>query len=163
MLYSLILHPTILRVATVLCLSCSVFTLGCSSKGPQVKVLGVTQPKEPMAQQRILVFVEVINPTRHDLRLSRLEYNFHADSWLDSEGKVGLAREIAPGASAVVEIPVPVRARDGALPAGVPFTLEGTLFAQDDRFERSWVVHAKGNLRNTGATGSLTVRVASTH
>ena len=138
-------------------------SLGCASQGPEVKVLGVSQPRQPVAEQRILVFVEVVNPGNHDLQLSRLEYRFKASSWFKSEGRVALTRQVAPGASAIVEIPVPVDASgaDAGL-GGVPFSLEGRLFAQDERLERSWSVKAKGALRNAGnKRRSVQVRIAA--
>ncbi len=135
---------------------------GCAGQAPEVKVLGVTQPKQPVAEQRILVFVEVVNPGYHDLELSRLEYRFRASSWFKSEGHVALARQVAPGASAIVEIPVPVKGAPDEVAGGVPFSLEGKLFARDDRLERSWTVKAKGALRNAqGPKRSVQIRVAA--
>jgi len=135
---------------------------GCAGQAPEVKVLGITQPKEPVAEQRILVFVEVVNPGYHDLELSRLEYRFRASSWFKSEGRVALARQVAPGASAIVEIPVPVQGAPAGAVAGVPFSLEGRLFARDDRLERSWAVKAKGDLRKAaGPRRTVQVRIAA--
>lgn len=136
---------------------------GCANQGPQVKVLGVTQPRQPVAEQRVVVFVEVVNPGQRELQLSRLEYQFQASKWLSSQGRVALARNIAPGASAIVEIPVPVeKVAEGTGKDGLGFTLQGRLFAQDDQLERSWSVKAKGALRRAGnAAPTVDVQVAA--
>ena len=125
---------------------CLVLTsMGCASSGPQVKVLGVSEARQPAHQQSILVFVEVVNQSDREIRLSRLDYDFRASQWFSSDGQVALSRFVAPGASAVVEIGVPIETREQRS-EDVNFTLAGRLYAQDDRLERSWSVKAKGAL-----------------
>lgn len=123
-------------------------TAGCAAKAPQLKVLGVGQAdsREAGARERMLVvYVEVVNRTTRDLELSKLEYTVAADAWFSSEGSVRLSRAIGPNATAVVEIPVPFKARAEA-PAGVAYSLRGKLFAQDSQIERSWNIRSDGTL-----------------
>jgi hypothetical protein len=134
----------------------SFVTSACASASPRVTVLGVEPSRASLAAPRssLLVFVEVVNPTGRDLRLSRLEYRVRADSWFESEGQVRLAREIAAGQSAVVEIPVPLRGAGTAHDGAIPYSLEGKLFALDDNIERSWRVAARGAIGRAGERGS---------
>jgi hypothetical protein len=133
-------------------LSVAAFVLvaGCATASPRVQVLGVEQVRSS-PQQTLVVFVEVVNPSGRDLRLSRMEYRVHADSWFDSSGQVVLSREVGAGSSAVVEIPVPVDRPQSTSPDGeVEYTLEGKLFAREDAIERSWKVAVRGALGRTG-------------
>jgi hypothetical protein len=137
----------------------------CTGPNPHVKVIGVGQARAPSVAERsqvLLVFVEVVNPTRRDLRISRLEYTLSADSWFETSGKVSLARDVGAGSSAVVEIAVPLeRVRD--MPRGAAYNLEGKLFAREERYERSWKVAVKGALADQGtgtAMGRARVRIA---
>ncbi|MBT8496530.1 MAG: hypothetical protein KJO07_26010 [Deltaproteobacteria bacterium] len=137
--------------------------VGCASQAPKVKVLGVTQPVKPVAEQGIVVFVEVVNPGNHDLQLQRLEYKFKAQKWFESKGNIRLSREVAAGGSAIVELSVPVDSDDlqGAKQGG-KFTLEGKLFATDANLERSWKVKARGALRQKSSDrGAYRVQVAA--
>ncbi len=100
----------------------------------------------------VLVFMEVVNPTGRDLELSRLEYRLSADTWFESNGSVGLARNVAARSSTVVEISVPAYELQGRGTAGVPYRLQGRLFAHADRVERSWKVDAAGRLETHAAS-----------
>lgn len=107
------------------------------------------------------VFVEVHNPTSRNLNLQRMEYRLVADDWFDTKGKVKVQRTIAAGASAVVEILVPM----GDTPRsegmrGVPYTLDARLFAVGDQTERSWRLSAKGALAASVRAGVRPVQVA---
>ncbi|HWM84670.1 MAG TPA: hypothetical protein VNO33_02505 [Kofleriaceae bacterium] len=137
----------------------SLLVTACASSGPRVTVLGVEQT-HATPRRELLVFVEVVNPTSRDLRLSRLEYRVRADSWFESAGQVALARDIGAGQSAVVEIPVPVRHAGSAHDGSIPYTLEGKLFAHEDHIERSWNVKARGAIGRAGEPGSA-VRVTA--
>ncbi|HYU15948.1 MAG TPA: hypothetical protein VEL05_07755 [Candidatus Acidoferrum sp.] len=119
-------------------------------------VLGVEQARATQAAPRrsLVVFVEVVNPTQRDLRLSRLEYRVHADSWFETQGQVRLAREIGAGQSAVVEIPVPVQHASSAHDGAIPYSLEGKLFALEDNIERSWRVAVRGAIGRAGERSS---------
>jgi hypothetical protein len=140
-------HPSSRAAFALLALVISLAaTAGCSTTGPSVKVLGVQHARQAPAQQ-ITVFVEVVNPTSRELTLSRLEYRVHASSWFESEGAVALSRQIGAESSAIVEIQVPVkRAANARDEDPIPYTLEGKLFAREDRMERSWKVAVTGAL-----------------
>ena len=127
--------------------------LACSTASPRVTVLGVEQARAT-PRRALLVFVEVVNPTKRDLRLSRLEYRVRAESWFESQGQVQLAREVGAGQSAVVEIPVPVQHSATAHDGSIPYSLEGKLFALEDHIERSWKVVARGAIGRSGDAGS---------
>lgn len=76
--------------------------LGCSpTQSPQLRVLGVQS-----AAPHDVVFMQVTNPAREPMRLTRLQYTFAAAGAKVSEGDVELAREIPAGSAVVVEIPV---------------------------------------------------------
>lgn len=120
----------------------SILLAGCAASSPRVTVLGVEQA-QTAPRRSLLVFVEVVNPTGRDLRLSRLEYKVRADSWFETSGQVRVERDVGAGSSAVVEIPVPVQ-QAGAHEGTIPYTLEGKLFALEDKIERSWNVAVRG-------------------
>jgi hypothetical protein len=129
----------------------------CSTASPRVTVLGVEQARTA-PRRALLVFVEVVNPTKRDLRLSRLEYRVRAESWFESQGQVQLEREVGAGQSAVVEIPVPVQHSASSHDGSIPYSLEGKLFALEDHIERSWKVVARGAIGRIG-DGGAPVRV----
>lgn len=108
----------------------------------------------------VLVYMEVVNPTGGDLRLSRLEYRLSADSWFSTEGSVHLARAVAPSSSAVIEIGVPVEhfTRGNRAP-GVSYQLKGRLFARANHVERSWKVVASGEIKTRTAKFRFPVKV----
>jgi hypothetical protein len=125
-----------------------------------VTVLGVEQPHKT-ARRSLLVFVEVVNPSSRDLRLSRLEYKVRADSWFESQGQVRVERDIGAGSSAVVEISVPVQHTGASHAATVPYTLEGKLFALEDKIERSWNVAVRGAIGRSDRNSPVRVTAAS--
>ena len=104
--------------------------LGCTStKSPELRVLTV-RPHD-------VVFVEVTNPAKRPMRLTKLEYTFAAGASTVSEGELDLAREVPAGAAIVVEVPLD---SDQAI---VPLTLRGRLTAELDQIERIFKVSAK--------------------
>lgn len=141
----------------------SLLAAACAAPSPQVKVLGVSEARtRPQPTRELVVFVEVVNPTSHDLRLSRLEYRMKADQWIDSDGHVPITRDVAAQSSMVVEIPVPVRDQGKAADTEVPYRLEGRLFVVDKRMERSWPVAVQGMLKRDpdGSSHRIQLQVA---
>jgi hypothetical protein len=137
--------------------------VACAGPAPQIKVLGVSETgSRPAPTRELVVFVEVVNPTAHHLRLSRLEYRLKAHQWIDSDGHVPITREVAADSSMVVEIPVPVRDQGRAADAEVPYTLQGRLFVVDKQMERSWPVEVQGTLKRDpdGSTHRVRLQVA---
>ena len=127
-----------------------------------MKVLGVKAPRLQQFDRPVMkVFVEVHNPTKRHLNLKRLDYRIVAAPWLDATGQVNVKRMIAAGASAVVEIIVPV-AKHAELERmrGAAYKLDARLFATSDKTERSWVLSAKGALAASG-TRISSVRLAN--
>jgi hypothetical protein len=114
-------------------------------------VIGVKAPRiQTFASPSVKVFVEVYNPTRTDLSLEHLSYRLIAEDWFDSKGDVTVERVIAAGASAVVEILVPVtRGTKKQNQAGVPYTLSAQLFATTGQASRSWELRSAGQLANS--------------
>jgi LEA14-like dessication related protein len=142
-----------------LLLGAGILAAGCATASPEVKVLGVSQPRAQQAEQVVVVFLEIVNPTGRSLELSRLDYRLSAPDWLDTEGRVGLSRAVSAGSSTIVEIAVPVRRPD--VPVAMAYSLEGTLFARENRIERSWSVAVTGALAERNArAGSARVRLA---
>jgi hypothetical protein len=106
---------------------------GChSGKTPELRVLGVHDA--PSSH----VFVQVTNPARRPMRLTKLEYVFASASSgaTVSEGEMALYREIPAGAAAVVEVPLDVDATD-------TLTLHGTVTAELDQIVRSFKLNAQ--------------------
>lgn len=125
--------------------------IGCAGASPEVKVIGLSQAggsdgARTGAGKVLLVFLEVVNPTNQDLRLSRFEYRLEAPEWLDAAGRVDLTRAVSSGSSTVFEVPVPLARARGRMPEGATYTLKGKIFAREDRVERSWKVRASGAL-----------------
>jgi hypothetical protein len=114
-------------------------------------LLGVKAPQiQAYEGSSMKLFVEVHNPTGQNLNLQRLQYRLVAETWFDSKGEVLVERMIAAGASAVVEILVPVtdKAKTDNL-RGVPYVLDARLFATSDKTERSWKLRAEGALASS--------------
>ncbi|MCP4446924.1 MAG: hypothetical protein GY811_16475 [Myxococcales bacterium] len=121
--------------------------------------------KAPQMQQveqpSVKVFVEVHNPTKRDLNLERLRYRLVAKAWFDTSGEVRVRRTVTAGASAVVEILVPVSDLAGQeRMRGVPYTLDARLYAVTDKTERSWSLSAKGALASSGGARVQPIQVA---
>jgi len=119
---------------------CSVFlvalalglTVGChGGKSPELRVLGVHE--EP---RHDVVFMQVTNPARHAMRLTKLEYTFAAAGAKVSEGEVSLAREVPAGAAVVVEIPL-------TSPSEKPMTMSGKLTAELNQIVQTFSVSAQ--------------------
>ena len=141
------LHGLILTLALVL--------LGCSGASPNVAVLGVARPAAPVAaKKRLVVYVEVHNSLGRHLEFSRLEYRLSAQPWFATDGNVEIKRAIGAGSSAVVEIEVPVEIDGDTAAADVAYTLDGRLYAQEDRIERSWKVRVHGLLQGGSSPDS---------
>lgn len=116
----------------VLASLCSLGMLACAtSHGPGLRVIGVDQK----APRREIVFVEVTNPAKRPMRLTRLEYAFASQGTTVSTGELSLAREVPAGAAVVVEVPLDVTT-PGQL------TLRGKLVATVDEIVRSFSVSA---------------------
>jgi LEA14-like dessication related protein len=120
---------------------CSVFLValalgglaaGChGGRSPELRVLGVHE--EP---RHDVVFMQVTNPARHSMRLTKLAYVFAADGAKVSEGEVALAREVPAGAAVVVEIPL-------TSPSEKPMTMSGKLTAELNQIVQIFSVSAQ--------------------
>jgi hypothetical protein len=121
-----------IRLVVAVSLALAVST-GChSGKSPELRVLGVHDAR---ASQ---VFVQVTNPARRPMKLTKLEYVFASasDGSTVSQGELMLYREIPAGAAAVVEVPLDAEA-DSTL------MMRGTLTAELDQVVRSFKVSAQ--------------------
>ena len=120
----------------------------CAGGAPDVKVLGVSEASAHRGAARddrvLVMYVEVINDTSRELRLSRMSYQMEAERWFSHRGVVPLTRVLGAHSSAVVEVPVPWVGRSAEI--AVPYRLAGTLVAVDERIERSFKVDAEGTL-----------------
>jgi hypothetical protein len=105
--------------------------VGCHpGNSPELRVLGVReQPRHDV------VFVQVTNPARHAMRLTKLEYRFAAGGATLSTGEVALAREVPAGAAVVVEIPLDA-------PSQQPMTLTGRVTAELNQIVQSFALSA---------------------
>jgi hypothetical protein len=122
------------RLVLLLALSfAAVAGIGCATtRSPELRVLGVHE--EP---RREIVFVQVTNPARLPMRLTKLEYRFAAGRTTVSEGELELAREVPAGAAVVVEVPIHGAAGEA------PLTLSGKLTAVTDQIVRIFDVSAE--------------------
>ena len=143
-----------LRLHILLFVVAALAVSACSTATPKMQVLGVKAPRiQQFEKPSMKVFVEVHNPTSQDLNLQRLQYRLVAKEWFDSKGEVKVGRTITAGASAVVEILVPVTEQpDRRRMRGVPYTLDARLFAVADKTQRSWKLSAKGALAASQAS-----------
>jgi len=143
--------------------ACCLFLVACAgTTPPRVNVLGVSQARSSSAaaQRKLLVvFVEVVNPSGHELEFSRLEYDLKSPSWFHTRGNVRLGRSVGAGSTAVIEIPVPINGAQAEVPRGAPYQLHGKLFARGNRMERSWNVQVKGALSKS-ASNLVRVQIA---
>jgi LEA14-like dessication related protein len=105
---------------------------GChSGKSPELRVVGVhAEPRHDV------VFMQVTNPARHAMRLTKLEYTFAADGATVSEGEVPLAREVPAGAAVIVEIPLDA-------PSEKPMTMSGKLTTELNQIVEIFSVSAQ--------------------
>jgi hypothetical protein len=121
-----------LRLAVTVSLALLAAT-GChTGKTPEVRVLGVQDA--PSSH----VFVQVTNPARRPMKLTKLQYVFaSAESGVTvSQGEMRLFREIPAGAAAVVEVPLDADGRDTLM-------LRGTITAELDQIVRSFKLNAQ--------------------
>jgi hypothetical protein len=104
-------------------------------RSPQVTVLGVRE-----APRHEVVFVQVTNPASRPMRLSKLDYTFASQGTQIASGELVIARDLAAGAAAVIEVP---------LESGTtgPITLRGTLVAELDQIVRTFTVSARVDQR----------------
>ena len=135
----------------------------CGAKNPQVKVLGISEAREHVVaqptQKSLRVFLEVLNPTKRDVRLSRIEYRLAADEWFAATGTVDLSRAVSADSAAVIEILVPIEAArqlTSNAKGTVPYRFEGRLFTVEERVERSWPVRVSGTINTATLVGSRT-------
>lgn len=118
-----------LRVVVLVLLA----TAACAkTKSPELRVIGVAD-----APRHEVVFVQVTNPAKRPLRLTKLEYKFAAGAETISQGELQLHREVPAGAAIVVEVPL-----DADAP-GEPMTLQGRLTAELDEIVRTFKVSAQ--------------------
>lgn len=112
---------------------------GCgAARQPQLNVLSVE--KAPSRGRDMVVYVEVVNHARRPMRLQRLQYTFAADGAATTHGELELGRRLVEAGSAVVvEVPLPLA--DAAL--GLPLTLAGKLWAEQDEILRTFAVAAE--------------------
>jgi hypothetical protein len=121
---------------------------GCATtRSPGLRVLGVHE--EPRHE---VVFVEVTNPARQPMRLTKLEYRFAAGRTTVAQGELELAREVPAGEAVVVEVPIDPHGsqggrgshdRIGAAAGEEPLTLRGKLTAVTDQIVRIFEVSAE--------------------
>jgi len=103
--------------------------------------------------------VEVANPGRSPLELSRLDYRVSATNWFQAQGQLVLTRSIAPGSTGVVRIPLSII---GTLPKNaVSYRMNGRLFATSHNILRQWPVSAKGQLSPWAKTPVAPIRIAA--
>ena len=128
---------------------------GCASPKPAVKVLGLSDAHTPEAEQVLLLFLEVRNPTQRNITLSGLEYELRAQPWFATEGRLAITRSVSPGGSTVLEIPVhleALRARSRA-DDDVPYQFEGRLHARDGNRRTEYPISARGALSSRAPHG----------
>lgn len=107
---------------------------GChAGKKPELRVLGV---HDAIAHE--VVFVQVSNPAKQAMRLTKLTYKFAAAGGTVASGEMPLRRDVPAGAAVVVEVPLDVRSKQ-------PMTLHGELTAELDQVERTFPVEAQVN------------------
>ena len=117
----------------VLAATVALGTVGCvTTKAPELRVLGV---RESLRHET--VFVQVTNPAKRPMRLTKLEYTFASQGATLSEGEVPLWREVPAGAAVVVEVPLDLDAAEGAV------TLNGKLTTELDEIVRIFPVTAQ--------------------
>ncbi|MBS1119864.1 MAG: hypothetical protein H6Q90_2092 [Deltaproteobacteria bacterium] len=101
------------------------------ARSPELRVIGVHE-----APRHEVVFVQVTNPAKRPMHLTKLEYVFAAGRAKISEGEVALEREVPAGAAIVVEVPF------DSSSAELPMTLQGKLTTELDQIVRIFRVSA---------------------
>src|SRR4051812_38012833 len=89
-----------------------------SSMSPELRVITV-QNRSPHE----VVYVQVTNPAKRPMRLTKLEYTFAAGASKVSEGELELSRDVPAESAIVVEVPFEGEASNTSL------TLKGKLTA----------------------------------
>jgi len=141
------------RLLIVIALLATPLAAGCGGapKTP-VKVIGVSDAHGRDASRMLLFFLEVRNPTRRDIQLSQVDYELEAKPWFATTGRLQVARSIAAGGSAVIQ--VPVRLDDTGVGAGaasgVAYTFQGVLHVRAGSVDRDWPVRVNGELAHAG-------------
>ena len=107
-------------------------TACAKTKSPELRVIGVAD-----APRHEVVFVQVTNPAKRPLRLTKLEYKFAASAGTISQGELQLHREVPAGAAIVVEVPLDANA------PGETMMLQGRLTAELDEIVRIFKVSAQ--------------------
>lgn len=124
----------------------------CAGPRANVRVLGVQQaaaPEAGEADEVLVVFLQVENPTTRDLELARLEYRLSADPVFATDGAVAINRSVRARGSTVIEIAVRLSKGDleRASEASLPYALAGTLVADAGAgTESRWRIEARGAL-----------------
>src|SRR5947207_671216 len=72
-----------------------------STKSPELRVITV-QNRAPHE----VVYVQVTNPAKSPMRLTKLEYTFAAGASKVSEGELELSRDVPAESAIVVEVPL---------------------------------------------------------
>jgi LEA14-like dessication related protein len=102
------------------------------AKTPELRVIGVAD-----APRNEVVFVQVTNPAKRPMTLTKLEYKFATSAATISEGSLSMHREVPAGAAIVVEVPLDADAPEQ------PMTLQGKLTAELDEIVRTFKVSAE--------------------
>src|SRR5580658_8791288 len=89
------LTPRFAFIAALAC-ACACAAAGCHpAKPPELTVIG-SSAADTHAE---VVFVQVTNPAKHSMRLTKLEYSFAADGGATvSQGELELSRDVPAGA-----------------------------------------------------------------
>lgn len=121
-----------------------------TGKSPQLRVLGV---HDAVAHE--VVFVQVSNPAKQAMRLTKLTYTFAAQGGTVATGEMPLRRDVPAGAAVVVEVPIDSNATK-------PMTLHGVLTAELDQVERTFPVEATVQPGRSNAPDSANGEAAAT-
>jgi hypothetical protein len=100
-------------------------------KSPELHVIGVKS-----APRHESVFVQVTNPTKRPMQLTKLEYVFAAGSSTLSTGELALSRGVPANSAIVVEIPLDHEPSAGMM-------LRGKLTAELDEIVQIFKVSAE--------------------
>ena len=147
----------------VLLLAAVLLASACAGPRANVRVLGVQQGASAdvaVADEVLVVFVQVENPTSRDLELERLDYTLAADPFFATRGSVDIGRSVQASGSTVVEIAVGLSGADleKAGESRLPYALTGTLIADaGSGTESRWRVEAKGALTAERASDGVRV------
>jgi len=132
----------------------------CAGSGPSIKVIGLGEAQRLDSDGKLVVLVEVVNPSQTEVVLSKLKYRLECDAWAPVSGTLRLSRSVSPRSSEVFQIPVTAKDKSAGRKGvnGLGFELNGRLYAVD----QSWKVSTKGRFRGSAnAARVLKVRIAS--